>query len=117
VSQNIVAKYPASDLQVYVVWVNQRVTDERDAISVSTVPGARHYWDDDWATGRWLAEKDLGGLGYTGAVYDVYYFFDGEATWDDVPGRSSRPARPSTTRATGSPRRPSASSASGTRGP
>ena len=84
-SQNIVRKYPASGLQVYVVWVNQRVTDGRDEISVATVPGARHYWDDDWATGRWLAEKDLGGLGYTGAVYDVYYFFDGDATWDDVP--------------------------------
>ena len=45
-SQNIVRKYPASGLQVYVVWVNQRVTDGRDEISVATVPGARHYWDD-----------------------------------------------------------------------
>ena len=85
-SRNIVERYRASDLQTYVVWVNQRVTDGRDEISVDTVRGARHYWDDDWAIGRWLAEKDLGGYGYAGAVYDVYYLFDRDATWDDVPG-------------------------------
>lgn len=66
--------------------MNQRVTDERDEIDISLVPGARHYWDAEWATGRWLAEKDLGGFGYTGAVYDVYYLFDGQATWEETPG-------------------------------
>lgn len=66
--------------------MNQRVTDERGAIDVSAVPGARHYWDDDWATGRWLAEHDLGGLGYTGAVYDAFFLFGEDATWEDTPG-------------------------------
>ena len=67
------------------MWVNQRVTDKREAVDVSTIPSVRHYWDDDWATGRWLAERDLGGLGYQGAVYDAYYLFGPDATWDDVP--------------------------------
>ena len=72
-------------VKVYSVWVNQRVTDERGTIDVSTIPSARHYWDDDWAIGRWLAEQDLGGLGYAGAVYDAYYLFGPDATWEDVP--------------------------------
>ena len=77
-------RYP--DVRIYVVWVNQRVTDARDTIDVSSIPGARHYWDAEWATGRWFGERDLGGQGYTGAVYDVYYLFDGDATWDETPG-------------------------------
>ena len=84
-TDNIVEKHPGSNLKIYTVWVNQRVTDSRDAISPSIIPRSRHYWDDEWATGRWLAEQDLGGLGYTGAVYDVYYLFDEDATWEDVP--------------------------------
>ena len=82
-SENIVGKYP--ELRIYTVWVNQRVTDSRGSIDTASVPDSRHYWDDDRATGRWLGEKDLGGLGYAGAVYDAYYLFDGDATWDDVP--------------------------------
>jgi hypothetical protein len=72
-------------VKIYSVWVNQRVTDERDQIDVGSIPSARHYWDDDWATGRWVAEHDLGGLGYQGAVYDAYFLFGPNATWDDVP--------------------------------
>lgn len=85
-TEHIVEKYPGSDLQIYTVWVNQRVTDARDTVDPTLVRGSRQYWDSEWATGRWLAEKDLGGLGYTGAVYDVYYLFGEDATWDDVPG-------------------------------
>jgi hypothetical protein len=72
-------------VKIYTVWVNQRVTDARDEIDVETVPGARHYWDDDWTTGRWVAEQNLGDLGYQGAVYDAYFLFGPDATWDDVP--------------------------------
>ena len=72
-------------MKIYAIWVNQRVTDERGVIDPGTIPTARHYWDDDWATGRWVAERDLGGLGYQGAVYDAYFLFGADATWDDVP--------------------------------
>ena len=70
------------------------MTDSRDEVDTGSIPGARHYWDDDWATGRWLAEKDLGGYGYQGAVYDVYYLFGPDATWDDVPGPIAAAAQP-----------------------
>lgn len=76
--------------------MNQRVTDSRDEIDPSIIPGARHYWDDAWATGRWLADNDLGGYGYQGAVYDVYYLFGPDATWDDVPSPIAADGQPVT---------------------
>ena len=43
------------------------------------------YWDGDGITGRYFAEVDLGRLGYSGFVYDVYYVFGAAATWVDEP--------------------------------
>ena len=43
------------------------------------------YWDGEGITGTYFAETDLGGLGYAGFVYDVYYVFDADATWADEP--------------------------------
>ena len=35
----------------------------------------QQYWDGEGITGTYFAETDLGGLGYSGFVYDVYYVF------------------------------------------
>ena len=43
------------------------------------------YWDGEGITGTYFAENDLGGLGYPGFVYDVYYVFGGDATWGAEP--------------------------------
>ena len=43
------------------------------------------YWDPQGITGTYFAETDLGGLGYSGFVYDVYYVFGGDAAWADAP--------------------------------
>lgn len=43
------------------------------------------YWDGEGITGTYFAETDLGGLGYSGFVYDVYYVFGPAATWGDEP--------------------------------
>jgi hypothetical protein len=43
------------------------------------------YWDPQGITGTYFAETDLGGLGYSGFVYDVYYVFGGDAAWADTP--------------------------------
>ena len=77
----------SQNLRVYAVWLNQRSTDERDAIDESTLndPRVRQYWDPEGVTGTYFAETDLGGLGYSGFVYDVYYVFGGDAAWADQP--------------------------------
>ena len=43
------------------------------------------YWDGEGITGTYFAETDLGGLGFAGFVYDVYYVFGPDAAWADAP--------------------------------
>jgi hypothetical protein len=69
------------------VWLNQRPTDARSEIDESILadPRVTQYWDEEGVTGTHFADTDLGGLGYTGFVYDVYYVFGPGAAWDDEP--------------------------------
>ena len=84
---NILDAEPSDDLRVYAVWLNQRVTDNRDSIDESILddPRVLQYWDSEGITGTYFAENDLGGLGSSGFVYDVYYVFGPGATWADAP--------------------------------
>ena len=84
---NILEREQSQDLRIYAVWLNQRSTDARDEIDESTLadPRVTQYWDGDGITGRYFAEADLGGLGYSGFVYDVYYVFGAAAIWVDEP--------------------------------
>ncbi|MGZ8782899.1 MAG: hypothetical protein ACXWZB_05310 [Gaiellaceae bacterium] len=83
----ILAEEPSQDVRFYVVWLNQRSTDERDEIDESILadPRVTQYWDGEGITGTYFADNDLGGLGYSGFVYDVYYVFGPDAAWADAP--------------------------------
>jgi hypothetical protein len=87
VRENILDVETSQDLRVYAVWLNQRVTDDRDAIDESILddPRVTQYWDAEGITGTHFADADLGGLGYSGFVYDVYYVFGPDAGWADEP--------------------------------
>jgi hypothetical protein len=87
VRENILDREQSKDLRIYAVWLNQRATDARDEIDASILrdPRVTQYWDPEGITGRYFAETDLGGLGYPGFVYDVYYVFGGTAAWADEP--------------------------------
>jgi len=69
--------------------LNQRSTDAADEIDATILDDQRvkQYWDGEGITGTYFAEADLGGLGYSGFVYDVYYVFGPEAEWADSPER------------------------------
>ena len=84
----MLAAEASGDLQFYVVWLKQRSTDARDTIDATLLedPRVKQYWDGEGITGTYFAEADLGGLGYSGFVYDVYYVFGPDATWADAPG-------------------------------
>ena len=86
--ENILDAEPSENLRVYAVWLNQRSTDARDTIDESILadPRVTQYWDGEGITGTHFAQIDLGGLGYSGFVYDVFYVFGPAATWADVPG-------------------------------
>jgi hypothetical protein len=87
VRENILDKEQSQNLRVYAVWLNQRSTDARDEIDESTLadPRVTQYWDGEGITGTYFAENDLGGLGYSGFVYDVYYVFGADAAWTNDP--------------------------------
>jgi hypothetical protein len=87
VRKNILDADPARPFRLYAVWLNQRSTDSRGAIDPSILADSRvtQYWDGEGVTGLHFAETDLGGLGYPGFVYDVYYVFGEDATWADEP--------------------------------
>ena len=83
----MLAAEPSGEVQFYAVWLNQRSTDARETIDATTLddPRVRQYWDGEGITGTYFADADLGGLGYSGFVYDVYYVFGPDATWADAP--------------------------------
>ena len=85
--EHVLDAEPSPDLRVYAVWLHQRITDKRGAIddSILADPRVKQYWDAEGITGTFFAETDLGGLGASGFVYDVYYLFGGDARWGDVP--------------------------------
>jgi hypothetical protein len=87
VRENILGKESSQNLRIYAVWLNQRSTDARGEIDESTLADPRvvQYWDQEGITGTYFADADLGGLGYSGFVYDVYYVFGPAATWGDEP--------------------------------
>jgi hypothetical protein len=87
VRTNILDKQQSKDLRIYAVWLNQRSTDARDEIDESILadPRVTQFWDPEGTTGTYFAQTDLGGLGYSGFVYDVYYVFAGDATWAKEP--------------------------------
>lgn len=85
--ENILDGELSQDVRLYVVWLNQRSTDARDTIDESTLadPRVTQYWDGEGITGTYFADSDLGGLGFSGFVYDVYYVFGPDAAWADEP--------------------------------
>lgn len=75
---------PQADLRVYTVWLEMLAGDRRSAWDPDLMPDPRveHYWDADWAAGRWFAEKVLG---FEGIAWDVYFLYGPEADWADAP--------------------------------
>jgi hypothetical protein len=72
---------------VYAVWLPMLATDSRRRWSASNLPGASvsQYWDGDRAVGTWLADHDVGGLGFAGVVWDAFFLFGPNAHWIGEP--------------------------------
>jgi hypothetical protein len=87
VRENILDTEKSKDVRIYAVWLNQRATDARDEIDEAILadPRVTQYWDGEGITGTYFADSDLGGLGFSGFVYDVYYLFGPDAAWTDEP--------------------------------
>ena len=82
--------YPEADIDVTAVWFNMLFSDDRNEWNpdLLTDPRVTHYWDADQEIGTWFEENEnLIGFDFNKGpiVWDSFFLFDSEATWDDFP--------------------------------
>jgi len=84
VRSNILEKYPASDVRVYVVWFNMMPGDSRALVDRKVLNDHRvaNYYDPNRVVGSWFAEHSGG----SGIVWDAYFLYGANASWTDEPG-------------------------------
>ena len=81
--EQILERYPDAELRVYVVWLPVLAQDSRFEVDDLVVdPRATHYWDNDQVVSDSLSEAFGSG---EGVVWDAFFAFGPEATWDDAP--------------------------------
>jgi hypothetical protein len=88
VQEHILDEHPDAELRVYTVWLPMLATDARAEWDSSVLADERvtHFWDGDRLVGTWLAERDVGGSGFAGIVWDAFFVFGPEAAWGAEPG-------------------------------
>jgi hypothetical protein len=85
VQNEILTKYPAADLRVYVVWFNMYPGDARwrwDGDGM-TDPRVVHYWDEPKSVGTWFS-ANLTGRG--SPTWDFYALYSPDARDLSAPG-------------------------------
>lgn len=83
---DILEKYPASNVHVYVVWFNMLPGDSRELVDRKVLNDQRvtNYYDSNRVVGSWFAEH-VNGDG-NGIVWDAYFLYGADAAWTDAPG-------------------------------
>jgi hypothetical protein len=87
VRENVLERGSDDDLRLFVVWMPMLATDARGEIDADLLGGehVRQFWDADRVLGTYVAEIDLGGLGYAGIVWDAFFVFGPASTWVERP--------------------------------
>ncbi len=88
VLQSIIQEFPKADISVSLVWIqmpgfnDNENTAQRIAETISD-PRVQHYYDPfpTHNAGRDFAK----GLINSGPAWDIYFFYDKDATWDELP--------------------------------
>jgi hypothetical protein len=72
---------------VIAIWLPMLGGDSRSAWDSHVLDDPRvvSFWDGDRIAGTWFADRQLGGLGGPGIVWDAYYAFSKTATWKERP--------------------------------
>jgi len=84
VQDTMLARFPDRKLAVYVIWFDMLADDSRDRWRpVMHDPRVINFWDEQRFAGRYYAN----GRGYLfDAIYDYYFLYGPDATWQDRPG-------------------------------
>ena len=70
------------------IWLPMLAGDSRSAwdSNILNDPRVHEFWDGNRIAGKWLADKQLGGLGGPGSiVWDAYYAFPANSNWKSTP--------------------------------
>ena len=87
--QNILAKYPDADFEVYVVWMPVIRGDSRLAVpkAMALLPDLRvhHFWDQARVSGKFFKENIAPNI-TASVAWDMFFLYGKDAKWDKVPG-------------------------------
>ena len=80
----ILQKYPASAVRVYVVWFDVLAGDSRQLVDTRVLndPRVTNYYDGKNVVGTWYARQ----LGEEEIVWDAYFLYGLDAAWSAEPG-------------------------------
>jgi hypothetical protein len=73
---------------VLAVWIPMLSGDSRSAWDSHVLddPRVSEFWDGDRTAGKWFADEQIGGRGGAGSiVWDVFYAFARDSTWNGEP--------------------------------
>ena len=61
--------------------------DSRGSVETGLIDDRRvtHFWDEDRVVGRWLADTNVGGSARSSVVWDAYFLFGPNASWNERP--------------------------------
>ena len=82
---DILRRYPASSVRVYVVWFDMLAGDSRQLVDTRVLndPRVTNFYDPKKTVGRWFSQhldRD------NGIVWDAYYLYGSDAAWTAEPG-------------------------------
>ena len=88
VQRELLEKHPESELQVYAVWFDVLVGDDRSAWNPELLvdPRVTQYWDSDRSLGTWFPrQEEYESLIFGPLAWDIFFLYGPEAVWEDVP--------------------------------
>ena len=88
VQREILEKYPEAEFQIYAVWFDVLLGDDRSAWNPDLLVDSRvtEYWDSDRTLGEWFPRQE----GYDPVVFgplawDIFFLYGPEVVWEDAP--------------------------------
>jgi hypothetical protein len=83
VRSNILEKYPRIGIRVFAVWFDMMPADSRNLVDRRLFNDSRvtNFYDPNRVVGTWFAQR----TGAGGIVWDAYFLYGPDATWDSEP--------------------------------
>jgi hypothetical protein len=89
VQREILAKNPAANLHVYVVWFSMLPTDAKSRWNwtggLLHDQRVTHFWDEQKLVGRWLAAQGYSENRDDEIIWDAFFLYGPDAKWDAKP--------------------------------